>query len=118
VNYHIHTDAIKAHLIPVAVTPEQVTITYANEADIQNVALFGPTAKQWQDANPKLGGNMRGYATVEQFLQAGPFGSQLHKCDYPEDGIGVVKGLYKKGYFCLSLNLFWLVWQYDSKIPC
>ena len=42
------------------------------------------------DANPKLEGNMRDYATVEQFLQTGPFGSQLHKRDYPEDGIGVV----------------------------
>ncbi len=24
-----------------------------------NVALFGQTAKQWRDANPKLDGNMR-----------------------------------------------------------
>ena len=42
------------------------------------------------DTNPKLEGNMRDYATIEQFLQTGPFGSQLHKRDYPEDGIGVV----------------------------
>jgi len=67
-NYHIHTDAIKAHLIPAAVTPSQAAITYANEADILNVALFGQTAKQWRDANPKLEGNMREYATVEQLL--------------------------------------------------
>jgi hypothetical protein len=32
------------------------------------VALFGQTAKQWRDANPKLEGNMREYATVEQLL--------------------------------------------------
>jgi hypothetical protein len=67
-NYRIHTDAIKTHLIPAVVTPEQVAITYANEADILNVALFGQTAKQWRDANPKHEGNMRDYATVEQLL--------------------------------------------------
>jgi hypothetical protein len=67
-NYHIHTDAIKAHLIPALVTPAQAAITYANEADLLNVALFGLTAKQWRDANPKLEGNMREYATVEQLL--------------------------------------------------
>ena len=67
-NYRIHTDAIKTHLIPVAVTSSQAAMTYANEADILNVALFGQTAKQWRDGNPKLEGNMREYATIEQLL--------------------------------------------------
>jgi len=67
-NYRIHTDAIKAHLIPSAVTPAQAAITYANEADLLNVALFGQTAQQWRAANPKLDGNMRDYATIEQLL--------------------------------------------------
>ena len=67
-NYRIHTDAIKAHLIPPEVTPAQAAITYASEADVLNVALFGQTAKQWRDANPKLEGNMREYASVEQLL--------------------------------------------------
>lgn len=67
-NYRIHTDAIKANLIPAAVTPAQAAITYANEADLLNVALFGQTAKQWRDANPKLEGNMREYASIEQLL--------------------------------------------------
>jgi len=67
-NYRIHTDAIKAHLIPAAVTPAQAAITYASEADLLNVALFGQTAKQWRDLNPKLDGNMREYATIEQLL--------------------------------------------------
>ena len=67
-NYRIHTDAVKAHLIPPEVTPAQAAITYANEADLLNVALFGQTAKQWRDANPKLEGNMRDYATIEQLL--------------------------------------------------
>jgi hypothetical protein len=67
-NYRIHTDAIKAHLIPAVVTPAQAAITYATEADLLNVALFGQTAAQWRAANPKLDGNMREYATVEQLL--------------------------------------------------
>ena len=67
-NYRIHTDAVKAHLIPPEVTPAQAAITYANEADLLNVALFGQTAKQWRDANPKLEGNMRDHATIEQLL--------------------------------------------------
>jgi hypothetical protein len=67
-NYRIHTDAIQAHLIPAAVTAAQAAITYASEADLLNVALFGQTAKQWRDANPKLDGNMRDYASVEQLL--------------------------------------------------
>ena len=67
-NYRIHTDAIQAHLIPPEVTPAQAAITYATEADLLNVALFGRTAKQWQHANPGLDGNMRDHATVEQLL--------------------------------------------------
>ncbi|MDZ7656774.1 MAG: KilA-N domain-containing protein [Sulfurimicrobium sp.] len=67
-NYRIHTDAIKSHLIPATVTPAQAAITYASEADILNVALFGQTAKQWRQANPDLGSNMRDYATIEQLL--------------------------------------------------
>jgi KilA-N domain len=67
-NYRIHTDAIRDYLIPPEITPAQAAITYANEADILNVALFGLTAKQWRDANPKLDGNMRDHATVEQLL--------------------------------------------------
>ena len=51
-NYRIHTDAVKARLIPPEVTPAQAAITYATEADLLNVALFGQTAKQWRDANP------------------------------------------------------------------
>jgi len=67
-NYRIHTDAIQAHLIPPEVTPTQAAMTYASEADVLNVALFGQTAGQWRDANPDLDGNMRDHATVEQLL--------------------------------------------------
>lgn len=67
-NYRIHTDAIKAHLIPPEITSAQAAITYASEADLLNVALFGQTAKQWRDANPALDGNMRDHADIEQLL--------------------------------------------------
>ena len=67
-NYRIHTDAIKTHLIPPEVTPAQAAVTYATEADLLNVALFGVTARQWRDANPSLEGNMREYASVEHLL--------------------------------------------------
>ena len=67
-NYRIHTDAVKAHLIPSEITPAQAAITYATEADLLNVALFGHTARQWRDANPKLEGNVRDYAGIEQLL--------------------------------------------------
>ena len=68
VNYKIHTDAIKDHLIPETLTSAQKSHTYANEADVLNVALFGKTAKVWRDANPDKDGNIRDYATMEQLL--------------------------------------------------
>ncbi len=67
-NYRIHTDAIQTHLIPAAITAAQAAITYASEADLLNVALFGQTAKQWRDDNAGVDGNMRDYATIEQLL--------------------------------------------------
>ncbi len=68
INYRLHTDAIQAHLVPAEVTPKQASITYANEADLLNVALFGQTAREWRDANPGKDGNMRDHATLEQLL--------------------------------------------------
>ena len=68
INYHIHTDAIKQNLIPAALTKQQMSIVYANEADVLNMALFGFTAKDWRDAHPDLQGNVRDYATVNQLI--------------------------------------------------
>ncbi|WP_043586134.1 KilA-N domain-containing protein [Geminisphaera colitermitum] len=67
-NYRIHTDAIKAHLIPAVVTREQAAVVYSSEADVLNVALFGQTVRQWRDTNSKLDGNMRDHASIEQLL--------------------------------------------------
>ena len=68
INYHIHTDAIKQNLIPQKLTPAQISIIYANEADVLNVALFGITAKEWRELNPDLKGNIRDYATINQLI--------------------------------------------------
>jgi len=68
INYRIHTDAIKTHIIPKIINAAQCDYIYANEADILNVALFGCTAKEWRAANPQLEGNIREYATIEQLL--------------------------------------------------
>ena len=68
INYKIHTDAIKENLIPTELTTIQKTMTYASEADLLNVALFGITAKEWREKNPGKQGNIRDYATLNQLL--------------------------------------------------
>jgi hypothetical protein len=68
VNYHIHTDAIKENLIPPTLSKGKINFVYADEADMLNMALFGLTAKQWRDANPKAEGNIRDTATIEQLV--------------------------------------------------
>jgi hypothetical protein len=67
-NYKIHTDAIKEHIVPTLITKDQESYIYADEADILNVALFGKTAKQWRDENKGKEGNIRDHATIEQLL--------------------------------------------------
>lgn len=67
-NYKIHTDAIKNNLIPENVSSKHQNITYANEADMLNVALFGMTAKEWREKNPTAKGNIRDNATVSQLI--------------------------------------------------
>lgn len=68
VNYKIHADAIKERLIPPRLTKAQTGVIYASEADLLNVALFGITAAQWRHENPKMDGNMRDFATLEQLV--------------------------------------------------
>ena len=68
INYHIHTDAIKQHLIPIEVTQHQASIIYAEEADVLNVAMFGKTAKQWREEHPNMQGNIRDYASINELI--------------------------------------------------
>lgn len=68
VNYRIHTDAIKANLIPPELSRHQVNLVYATEADVLNVALFGMTARQWREENPDASGNIRDGANAAQLV--------------------------------------------------
>src|SRR3989344_4951046 len=68
VNYRIHTDAVKKHLIPPYISKSAANVVYASEADVLNMALFGMTAKDWRDKNPKKDGNIRDYSSVEQLV--------------------------------------------------
>ena len=67
-NYRIHTDAIKENLLPPNLSGQQISYTYASEADIINTALFGMTAKQWRKLYPNAKGNIRDSATIEQLI--------------------------------------------------
>ena len=67
INYKIHTDAIKEHLLN-DLTIEQLSFRYANEADMINVVLFNKRAKEWREENPDLEGNMRDYASLNELL--------------------------------------------------
>ena len=64
-NYIVHTDAVKNYIVP-TLTEKQKKFVYAEEADVLNVALFGMTAKEWRENNPKLAedGNMRDYTDL------------------------------------------------------
>lgn len=68
INYRIHTNAIRANLIPPELTGKQVSLIYASEADVLNMALFGQTAKEWRDANPGEKGNVRDQANASQLV--------------------------------------------------
>ena len=67
INYKIHTDAIKTYLLG-DLKKEQLSYKYASEADMLNVALFNKRAKEWREENPKLKGNIRDYASLNELL--------------------------------------------------
>ena len=93
VNYRIHTDAIKSHLIPPKITKKQESLTYSSEADLLNKALFGMTAKEWREDNPKKEGNIRDYATVHQLVCLSNLESL--NAEYIKDGLPQSKRLRK-----------------------
>ena len=68
INYRIHTDAIKENLIPPELSSKQISLVYAREADVLNMALFGMTAQEWRDSHPELKGNIRDHANVSQLV--------------------------------------------------
>lgn len=91
-NYRIHTDAIKENLPP-NLTPQQIAYTYANEADLINVALFGQTAKQWRSSNPESKGNIRDEATIAQLIVLANLESM--NADYIREGMPAAERLVK-----------------------
>lgn len=69
INYKIHTDSIKENIVlPNKLSQKEASITYANEADVLNKALFGLTAAEWKRQNKDSEGNMRDYADVYQLV--------------------------------------------------
>lgn len=69
-NYRIQTDAVKNFILPETdYETDRHWILYAEEADILNVTLFGCTAKDWRNANPKLAQkkmNIRDIASINE----------------------------------------------------
>lgn len=67
-NYRIHTDAVKDYIVPKAgYTKAKEWLLYADEADMLNIAMWGCTAKDWKQANPKRvasGENIRDMASI------------------------------------------------------
>ncbi len=69
-NYHLHTDAVKNFiLLEKNYEKDKEWLTYAEEADVLNVALFNCTAKDWREANPNLvkkSMNIRDIASINE----------------------------------------------------
>lgn len=89
VNYLLHTDAVKNYIIPVTNYSKEMTwISYAEEADLLNVALFGCTAKQWRDANNislTTNQNMRDFASINELAVLSNLES--HNAEMIKDGL-------------------------------
>ena len=70
INYRIHTDAIKMHLLSNRLTSAQISITYASEADVLNMALFGTTARDWRQEHTDRAKNenIRDMASIEELI--------------------------------------------------
>ena len=68
VNYLVHTNAVKEHLIPDDLSGSKQRFVYSDEADLLNLALFNKTASSWRKENPNEQGNIRDAATIEQLV--------------------------------------------------
>lgn len=70
INYRIHTDAVSEFLISPTLSPQEMAYTYASEADVLNMALFGKTAAQWRKERGIKGKspNIRDYASAEELI--------------------------------------------------
>ena len=86
-NYLIQTDAIKHYIIPSCNYRDDLRwLSYAEEADLLNVALFGFTAKAWRESNPELAksSNVRDYATINELTV--PSNLETHNAQMIREG--------------------------------
>lgn len=94
VNYRIHTDTVRLHLVPPRIGQRgQEGMVYANEADLLNLALFGITARQWKEQNPGVRGNLRDFASAEQLLVLANLES--HNAQFIREGLSHDERLHK-----------------------
>lgn len=88
-NWHIHTEAVREHLVPlIDWNTRRESIYQASEADLLNLALFGMTAREWKLANPEAKGNLRDNASTEQLLVLAnlqALNAKLIEWDSPKD---------------------------------
>lgn len=102
-NYKIHTDSIKQNIVP-KLTEKQKQFVYADEADVINVALFGMTAKEWRESNPKLIGNIRDYTDILHLIVLSNL--EILNASMIDNGIPQNKRLEKLNCFAMKeLNI-------------
>jgi len=101
INYKIHTDAIKEHIVlPQQLSTKDSNVIYATEADVLNKALFGLTAQEWRDQNPTLEGNVRDYADVTQLVCLANL--ENLNAEYIREGLGQRQRLLKLNESAIS----------------
>ncbi|MDT2818873.1 KilA-N domain-containing protein [Vagococcus lutrae] len=99
-NYSIHTDAIQQYLITPRLEKKQIGFTYANEADLLNMALYGMTAKEWSNKFPNKKGNIRDHSTIEQLMTLNNL--QSHNAQMIKDGLPQDERLKKLNQIALE----------------
>jgi hypothetical protein len=68
-NFRIHTEAVRQNIVPLMDwNTGREAMHQASEADVLNLALFGMTARQFKEINPKAKGNLRDNASALQLL--------------------------------------------------
>jgi len=99
INYKIHTDAIKEHIIP-KLNETEAKFTYASEADVLNKALFGITAGEWRAKNQNKEGNIRDYADVYELVCLANL--ETHNAEFIRQGIEQGERLLKLNIIAIS----------------
>ena len=103
---YAHTDAVKEFLLTPTLSPQEMAYTYASEADILNMALFGKTAAQWRSEKGVKGKtpNIRDFASAEELvvlINLEDTNADLIRQDVPK--IERLKILRKKAYRQLQI---------------